>query len=205
MGSGNDAKPFAPAWNGHPPPSELGSYDTRPRRDRLAMHPVALVVVDRRDRRVDRDLVEVLAAEPRRLRVEVRVIAACQQRVVAEVDAGHDVAGAERDLLVSAKKLSGLRLSTMRPTGVTGTSSSGISFVESRTSNVKRSASSSLKQLEAEFPSRVVAGLDRLPTGRADGSRDRRRRSSPLRPRPANACRPAASSGTSRTWIRPRR
>jgi len=24
-------KPAAPAWNGHPPPREFGSYDTRPR------------------------------------------------------------------------------------------------------------------------------------------------------------------------------
>ena len=30
-GSGNDTKPAAPAWNGQPPPSEFGSYATRPR------------------------------------------------------------------------------------------------------------------------------------------------------------------------------
>jgi len=38
---------------------------------------------------------------------------------------------------VSAKKLSGLRLRTMRPTGVTGTSSSGTSFVGSSTSKLE--------------------------------------------------------------------
>ena len=68
-------------------------------RDGLAMHAVALVVVHLRDGRVDRDLVEVRAAEPRDLRVDVRMDAAGEQRIVGEVDAGHDVRGAERDLL----------------------------------------------------------------------------------------------------------
>ena len=63
------------------------------------MHAVALVVVHLRDRRIDRDLVEVRAAEPRDLRVDVGVDAAGEQRIVAEVDARDDVRGAERDLL----------------------------------------------------------------------------------------------------------
>ncbi len=46
---------------------------------------------------------------------------------------------------VSAKKLSGLRSSTILPTGVSGTSSSGTSFVASRTSKLKASACSSVK------------------------------------------------------------
>ncbi len=37
--------------------------------------------------------------EPRELRVEIREEAGVQQRVVGEVDAGHDVRGTERDLL----------------------------------------------------------------------------------------------------------
>ncbi len=41
---------------------------------------------------------------------------------------------------VSAKKLSGLRFSTMRPTGCTGTSSSGTSLVASSTSKLNLSA-----------------------------------------------------------------
>ncbi len=50
-------------------------------------------------RRVDRQLREVRAAQPLQLRVEVREVAALQQRVVGEVDAGHDVLRAERHLL----------------------------------------------------------------------------------------------------------
>jgi hypothetical protein len=45
---------------------------------------------------------------------------------------------------VSAKKLSGLRSSTMRPTGRSGTSSSGTIFVASRMSKLNCSASSSV-------------------------------------------------------------
>ena len=68
-------------------------------RDRLAMQAVALVVVHLRDRRVDRDLVEVRSAEAGQLGVEVGVMAALQQRVVAGVDARDHVHRAERDLL----------------------------------------------------------------------------------------------------------
>ena len=76
--------------------------------DRLPMHAVALVVVHLRDRRVDRNLVEVRAAEPRDLRVDVGVDAARQQRIVGEVDAGHDVRGAERDLLGLGEEVVGI-------------------------------------------------------------------------------------------------
>ena len=76
--------------------------------DRLAMHAVALVVVHLRDRRVDRDLVEVRPAEPRDLRVDVRVDAAGEQRIVREVDAGHDVRDAERHLLGLGEEVVGI-------------------------------------------------------------------------------------------------
>jgi hypothetical protein len=102
----------------------------------LAVHAVALVVVHLRDRRVDRDLVEVRAAEPGDLRVDVRVDAAGEQRVVREVEAGTTCAVQNATCSVSAKKLSGLRLSTMRPTGRSGTSSSGTIFVASRMSKL---------------------------------------------------------------------
>ena len=97
-----------PAWNGQPPPSEFGSYDDAPAVDRLPVHAVALVVVHLRDRRVDRDLVEVRPAEPRDLRVDVGVDAPGEQRIVGEVDAGHDVRGAERHLLGLGEEVVGI-------------------------------------------------------------------------------------------------
>jgi hypothetical protein len=55
-------------------------------RDRLTMHAVALVVVHLRDRCIDRDLVEIDAAQTGDLRIQIRMDAALQQRVVAEID-----------------------------------------------------------------------------------------------------------------------
>ncbi len=60
---------------------------------------VLLEMCERTLRRVDRHVREVRAAQPLHLRVEVGEVAALQQRVVAEVDAGRDVLGHERDLL----------------------------------------------------------------------------------------------------------
>ena len=54
-------------------------------------------------------------------------------------------AGQKATCSVSAKKLSGFRSSTIRPTFKSGTSSSGMSLVGSNTSKSKRSASFSLK------------------------------------------------------------
>ena len=63
------------------------------------MWPSCWKLRDRALRRVDRDVREVRAAEPLQLRVEVREVPPLQQRVVAEVDARHDVLRAEGDLL----------------------------------------------------------------------------------------------------------
>jgi hypothetical protein len=73
--------------------------------DRLAMHPVALVVMDLRDRRVDGDLMEIGSAQPGDLRVHVRMDASREQRVVAEVDTRHDVRRAEGHLLGFGKEV----------------------------------------------------------------------------------------------------
>jgi hypothetical protein len=51
---------------------------------------------------------KVRAAQPRDLRVEVGMEAAGQQRIVAEVDAGHDVRGAEGDLLGLGEEVVGV-------------------------------------------------------------------------------------------------
>ena len=78
------------------------------------------------------------------LRVHIGVNASCQQRVVGEVHSRDDMGGAEgQPAPSSCKEIVGFRLSTRRPTGCTGTSSSGMSFVASSTSKLKRSASAS--------------------------------------------------------------
>ena len=67
--------------------------------DGLLREPVAAEVVDRRVGPVDRDLVEVRAAEAGELGVEVAEQAGVHQRVVDHLDAAHEVADVERDLL----------------------------------------------------------------------------------------------------------
>jgi hypothetical protein len=76
--------------------------------DRLAMEAVALVVVRLRDGGVDGDLVEVRAPEAEQLRVEVRVDSPGEQGVVREVDPGHQVLDAERDLLGLGQEVVGV-------------------------------------------------------------------------------------------------
>ena len=67
--------------------------------DGLAHEPVALIVVERRHRSIDRDLVEVGPAEAQELGVGVGEQAPLQQRIIGEVDAGNHVTGMERHLL----------------------------------------------------------------------------------------------------------
>src|SRR3954453_19947437 len=67
--------------------------------DRLAHKTVALVVMHRRYRTVDRNLMEVWTTKTQQLRIEIRKQSPLQQRIVSEVDAGYDVAGVKSDLL----------------------------------------------------------------------------------------------------------
>ena len=96
------------------------------------VHAVAQDVVDRRVRAVDRQLVEVRAAEPGELGVEVGEQPRLQQRVVGDVDAGHEVADVEGDLLGLGEEVGRRAASSVsRPSGCTGASSSGTSLVGS--------------------------------------------------------------------------
>ena len=65
----------------------------------ILVEAVAEHVVDRGVRPVDRDLVEVRAAEPGQLGVDVGEEPGLEQRVVGDIDARHQVADVEGDLL----------------------------------------------------------------------------------------------------------
>ena len=71
----------------------------------LPVHAVALVVVNLINGCVDGQFVKVWPAEPGDLRVDIRVNAASQQRVVGKINAGHDVRRAKRHLLGFGKKI----------------------------------------------------------------------------------------------------
>ncbi|MNT57705.1 hypothetical protein D3C72_1950940 [compost metagenome] len=66
---------------------------------------ITLVVVVRRYRPVDRDLVEVRPTQAADLGIGVREQPALQQRVVGKVDTWHDMAWAERHLFDLGKEI----------------------------------------------------------------------------------------------------
>ena len=86
--------------------------------DGLTVHAIALVVMNLRDRRIDGDFVKIGPAQAGYLGIHVRVDAACKQRVIAEIQARHDMRGAECHLLRFREKIVGLRLRTIFPTGL---------------------------------------------------------------------------------------
>ena len=77
----------------------VGAVGRDARVDGVLVESVPLVVVDIDVRAVDRQLLEVRAAEARDLRVHVGEQAGLQEGVVDDVDARHQVAGVEHDLL----------------------------------------------------------------------------------------------------------
>jgi len=66
---------------------------------------IALVVVERRDRTVDRDFMKVRPAKATDLRVRIGKQAPLQQRVIGKVDPWNNVAGAEGDLFGFCEKI----------------------------------------------------------------------------------------------------
>jgi len=76
--------------------------------DTLAVHAVALEIVHRADRPVDRNFVKVGAAQTRDLRIGVREQPALKQWVVGEIDTGYHVSGVEGHLLGFCKKIVGV-------------------------------------------------------------------------------------------------
>ncbi len=124
---------------------------------------IARVVVDLRNRRVDRELVEVGPAEAQELRVLIREEPALQQRIIREVDAGHDVRGAERDLLGLGEEVVGVAVQHESPDRrqrheLLGHDLRRIEDVEREAIRLPLG-----EELEAKLPLGIRAGLDRLP------------------------------------------
>ena len=136
---------------------------TRPLGLRIAIWPSCWKCAKGQLRRVDRDMREVRAAQTFDLRVEIREIAALQQRIVAEVDAGRNVLRHEGDLLGLGEEIVDQRSSTRRPTMRTGRISSGMILVGSSTSKSNLSANFWSNSCRPSSHSGKVAGLDRVP------------------------------------------
>ncbi len=131
--------------------------------DGLAMETVALVVLDLDDRRVDRDLVEVRAAQTGQLGILVREVTTLQQRIVREVDARHDVRRAECDLLGFGEEV--VRIAVQHHLADRGQRHQFFRDQLGRIEHVEREAGSLFfgEDLQAQFPFREVAGFDGFP------------------------------------------
>ncbi len=169
------------------------------------MWAVALVVVDRRHRLVDRNLVEVRAAEPAQLRVGVREQPALQQRIVGEVDARHDVPRMERHLLGLGEEVVGVAVQRQPADALHRHQLFGDELGRIEQIEVELVLVLLLDHLDAELPFRKVAVLDRLPQIAAVEVRVLAGDLRAPRPTAPSACRAAASSGTSRSATSPSR
>ena len=99
-----------PAWNGQPPLQTVRFVARLSAIDRLPHVAVALIVVQRRDGTIDRNLVKVWPAQTNQLRVEIRKQTPLKQRIVGEIDSGHNVAGMKSNLLSFGKEVIGIAI-----------------------------------------------------------------------------------------------
>ncbi len=124
---------------------------------------VALHVHDGAARCVDGDLLVVGTAEAAELGVDVGEVAALQQRVVGEVDAGDDIGGGEGDLLGLGEVVVDVAVEDhpaddAQRQDFFGDELGGVEDVE-----VEAVGEVFVEELNAELPLREVAGFDGVP------------------------------------------
>ena len=127
------------------------------------VHAVAKHVVDRCVRPVDRQLVEVRAAQPGQLGVDVGEQPHLEQRVVGDVDAGHEVADVEGHLLrlgeeVRRRAGEGEQPERLHRGELLRHQLGGVEQVDA----LEGLVGGVLEGLDAELPLRVGAALDRV-------------------------------------------
>jgi hypothetical protein len=124
---------------------------------------VTVVVVDGSVRHVDGELLKVGAAVAVQLGVEVREKAPLQQRVLGKVDAAHDVAGLEHDLLRLGEVVGGVAIQLHQAQlrdrhKLLGDDLGGVQQVEAECQRLVL-----VDNLDAKLPLRAVARLDGIP------------------------------------------
>ncbi len=132
------------------------------------MNTVTLVVVYGCQRGIDRQLVEISAPETRYLRVDIGMVAAGQQRIVAEIDSRDHVCGAERNLLGLREEI--VRISIENHSADRGDRHHLFRNQLGRIQDVEAESIGLFfrKQLHSQLPLRIVAGTRSPPTGRAE-------------------------------------
>ena len=126
-------------------------------------------------RRIDGQEGEVRRTKPFQLRVEVGEVAALQKRIVREVDAGHDVLRAKRDLLCFGEEVVDAAVEHQAAHAAHGNLLLGDDLRRVEHVEVEFVGEVLIEQLQAQLPLREVAGLDGIPKVAAMEIRDPRR------------------------------
>lgn len=131
--------------------------------DKVLAGTVTVVVVNGRPRHVDGELLEVGPAVPVQLCIEVRKQAPLKQRILGEVDAAHNVAGLEHDLLRLGKEVGGVAVQLQH--SQLGKRNELLGDNLGRIEQVKAKGLCLLfvDDLDCQLPGRAVARLDGIP------------------------------------------
>src|SRR5665213_986557 len=130
---------------------------------RLPMNAITLVVMRRREGCVNRNFVKIGAAESRDLGVHIRMDAPGEQWIIAELNSGNDVRGAEGDLLCFRKKV--VRVSVQHHFSDAPYRHEFFGYQLCRIEDVKAELLGLLfgENLHPEFPFWIGTCLDRFP------------------------------------------
>ena len=131
--------------------------------DRLPHIAITLMVVHGRYRPVDRNLVEVRATQANQLRIGIGEQTTLQQRIIGEVDAGHNVAGVKGHLLGLGKKVVGVAIEGQLADAFDRDEFFRNDFRGIEQIEVELMFVFFLHDLNAELPLRIVAVLDGFP------------------------------------------
>ena len=122
---------------------------------------VALIIVHRIERPVDRQLGEI-RSDPAKLGVDVGEQSPLQQRIVGEVDAGHDVAGVKGDLLGLGEIVVGIAIERHLADAAHRHEFLGDELGRIEEVKVEFELVLLLDDLQPQLPLRIVAALDRF-------------------------------------------
>src|ERR1700722_4667298 len=127
------------------------------------MNSITLQIVERTFGRIHRQLMEIRPTQPAQLCIEIGKQPTLQQGIFGEIEARHEVARAESNLLGFGEKIVGIAVEDHFPNHLQrykflGNNLGGIEHVE-----FKFIRSRLIKNLQTEFPFREIAGVDRFP------------------------------------------
>jgi len=112
---------------------------------------------------LDRDMGKIRLARPLQLRVEIREVAALQQRIIGEIHPRHDVGGAERHLLGLGEEVVHHPVQHQPPDDADRHLFLGDQLGRVQNVEFEPVGEGIVQQLQAELPFREVSALNRRP------------------------------------------